>query len=34
MLTSNKRWPPNILWGLHDFTQGSAQGGNNYFSLM
>jgi len=35
MMPEENLWPvPSLMWGLHDFTTGSAQNGNNFISNM
>ncbi len=34
MLTEEYAWPINDVWGIHDFTGGSAQGGNAFQNAM
>ena len=34
MLTEEHAWPIDDVWGMHDFTSGSAQGGNSFQNYM
>ncbi len=34
MLTEEHAWPIDDVWGIHDFTEGSAQNGNNFLKAM
>ncbi|MCL2152144.1 MAG: CIA30 family protein [Oscillospiraceae bacterium] len=34
MLTPDHYWPRDVVWGIHDFTTGSAQNGNKFMTEM
>jgi hypothetical protein len=34
MMPEASMWPPGLVWGLHDFCMGGAQGGNSFSNML